>query len=588
MSDLFQFDPMVSLNWLIPFMVFITVYFGWRESRKPYRFRWLRVASQSLAMIALLGLVLRPSYSSRETTPSLMVLTKNYSTRTVDSLLSAHGDLIAVVAPDAVPRIGTASIRSYRELQKKGRVWFVVGDGIPISECDALNEESFVYFPGSFPNGIVELQVSLFQESRKSRLRGTVRDMKNAALTLRGPGGVEDSVRIGKNGFEKFELAFTTKRTGQYVYDLTVRDSTGSTVSEVVPIEVVPSRKLSILLLQTYPQAEGRFLKNYLASNGHFLVTRYQLSKNTLRYEFANGTAEKFKTLSGQVLQSYDLVLADEESMHRLTDVEAGELERSVRGGLGLLLLLQRPPDGKRFPGNVLDLILDQGAPDTIRYSVPGFGTFVSPFVAMRTKLSGTLQPVMTSGQRMLSGFMLQGEGKIGFQSLRETYRLSLGGETESYAALWTPLLEQVARREDFGISARTATQFPVFPDEPIRVEVLGSDPISVNTNSGARIPLTEDVRVDDLWHGTIWGDEPGWTALSVGGNTLRLNVFISRPGSWEGLRRSNQRHANEQIAVSSGKTVSDSWVVKESVSPWIFFVLFLVATGIVWLAPKV
>ncbi len=587
MSDFLEFDPVISfipLMGVISVVVMLTIFFVWKESRMPYRFKGLRVAAQVVAMLAFVGLLLRPSYSTTKPGTSLVLLTPNYSTKTFDSLIVANRSLRVVLAPGVAAREGAAAISSFRQLSTMGEVAFVLGDGIPTASLELLKSDPFIYLRGVIPAGIVSLDLGPFPENRKNFLRGEIRDGNKTRVRLVGPGGVEDSVLIRKNGLQTFQLAFTTKRPGQYVYSLMLTDSTGRKVEEQVPVEVIGARTLRILLLQTYPQAEVRFLKNYLGEKGHAVTTRYQLSRNVFRYEFANTSSIKPGSLTGAMLDEYDLVITDDESLDLLAASERSAIEQSVGQGLGLLMLIQQVPEVSRFPGKAFGLAQDSDVADTIRYSVPGYGNFVSPFTALRTLSGSSVQPVMLTGTRVLSGFVLHGQGKAAFQSLRETYRLALGGETGPYAALWTPLLEQVARREDIGVAARVLSSFPIYPDDPVSIEIIGSGPLTVSTQEGARIPLTEDVRIDDVWGGTFWSDEPGWSSLSISDGFGR-SVFTSKPGDWKSLRISNQQRANARISSDSYST--DLRQLYQPVPQIIFFVLFLLSAGFVWLAPK-
>lgn len=562
------------------------IFLGWRESTQAYRLRPLRVTAQLLSLIALLGLALRPSYSFKVSEPSLLLITENYSTKVSDSLMKVHKDLLLVTAPGVKQVEGGMTIGTYNELPRKGQLRFVTGDGIETSALSLLNDESFSFIPGKEPNGIIALQTGPYEENRRSWVKGAARGMKKSVIRLIGPGGIEDSVRFTTGNEVDFALKFTTKRAGRYVYTLTTVDSAGKRTEDAVPVEVVASRKLSILLLQTYPVPEVRFLKNYLSDKGHTVTARYQLSKNAFRYEWANGASEKLDKLSTGLLGEFDLVITDEEALGQLPAAESVELERAVRDGLGLLMLLQRSPESRRFPGSVLHLSPEPTAPDTIRFTVPDFATYVSPYVALKVNRRDLVQPVLTSGRAMLSGFVLHGDGKVGFQALMESYRLSLSGETAPFAALWTPLLEQIARRLDQRLQAHVTTVFPVYPEEPIEFEILSVSSPEVSV-SGARVPMAEDVHVDGLWHGTTWRSALGWSAISIRGDSSRFNTFVSAPGSWKALRIANQQKANARQATALSSSTSGEHTVQRPISPVVFFVIFLLSFAFVWFAPK-
>ncbi len=581
MFEVLILDPVLPLAWLIVAFGLLLILFSWQEARRPYPVKWLRVIAQVIALIALLGLLLRPSCPVTTRQPMLAVLTPGYLVSQAESLKRADPTLHFVRVPGSKAFAGSDSIASYRELSGLGAIGYVIGDGFPMPYLDG--SRSFQYLPGKPPTGIIQLNAGSFPANRRSWIHGKARDVKGSLIVLRGPGGVEDSVRVRVAEEVPFDLSFVAKAPGRYVYSLSITDASGLIREEEVPIEVVDDRFLSVLILQTYPQAEARFLKNFLSAKGHRLVTRYTLSKGVYRHEFANGATEKIGVLTQASLGSFDLVITDSETIETLAGAELRELEASVAKGVGLLITLRDVPDKTRFPGNALNITLDTSAADTVRYQIGRFGSFVGPFAGIKS--GGHTQVVLRSGPYTLQGFVLSDDGKIGFCTLLETYRLGLGGDNSAYAALWAPLIEQVARREDVPARVGLKSPFPVYPDEPVDVEVIGGEDLTLTDAKGVRIPLAEDVRIDNLWHGTFWPPIAGWATLSISDTTQAL--FVSKPGAWSSVRGENQRRANTLAAGTAKKVIADRTINKE-VPQWIFFVTFVVAMGVVWIGPKV
>ncbi len=582
MNSGIQFSPVVPLYWLLPVTAILIIALCWLESKKPYRFRALRVVAQALAIISLLIISLRPSWQVQVLEGSVVLLTQNFSKRALDSLLKADPALKAVRAPGVTAPGVSDSLGSFREMGSQGAVRFVLGDGVPVAFLDYTRGHSFRFISGHAPVGVTSLYVKDYPEFRRCELTGSVRGSKGGRLTLKGPGGAEDSVEIHSNDQTSFSLRFKTKIPGRYVYTLRLRDSVGQVIDEQVPVEVISSRKLSVLLLQNYPTTEVRFLKNYLTEKGHRLVTRYQLSRNIYRYEVANGAEKPTGALDGDKLLRFDLVVADDGTLKDLSAGEQRDLEAAVREGIGLLVLLNGVGDARRFPGDLLQLTPIAGAPDTVRYTVQGFGSYTGPFVGIR---SGKQVQTMLQGRGfLLQGLALHGLGKVSIQTLRETYRLALGGDNSAYAALWTPLLEQAARREAVANKVQVTTLFPIYPGEPVSFDMISEHSPKVSVD-GTPLPLAEDVAIDDLWHGRYWAGGAGWASFDVGKQDHR-NYFVSKPGSWKSVRRSVQQKSNALVSRSSATTIIRKG--RKEMSLLLFFLLFLICQGFVWLAPKV
>ena len=454
--------------------------------------------AQVVTILALLALVLRPSYMIQRKKPEVLLLTENYSASVADSIIRTNKGIKTILAPD-VRQIGDfEKIESYHQLTGKGILKYVVGDGVPLADLDILKNQSFVYFGTTIPSGIVQLSVEKNYANRRNWIRGRVDNMEGGVIRLNGPEGLADSVMIKASGDSEFELGFVSKLAGRFAYSITITGKSGKSVSYEFPVEVSPPRKLTILFLHQYPQAETKFLKNYLSEEGHSLVVRYRVSRNNVRYEFANGATQRTDKLTPELLQSFDLVLTDDETYGGLTASELDALKDGVDNGLGLLILFNRSVPPKQFVGSALELVSNLQAEDTIRFRVSDFGTFTSPVTPLKVKRPERIQAIMNAGNQVLSGYQLVGTGKIGFQLLQETYRLSLKGESGSYAGLWTPVLERLSRREAVNFSTRVTTDFPIYPNEPVPFDIISSSGAPVVLADGVRIPMIEDVTVDD------------------------------------------------------------------------------------------
>ena len=568
--------------------VLVISFLGWQESRQVHRFRLLRIFTQAVAILALLALVLRPSYMILKEKPKILLLTENYSASVADSIMRTNKEIKTILGPGVRLTDDLERIESYHQLTEKGILKYVLGDGVPLADLDILKEQSFVYFGTVVPSGIVQLGVEKNYANRWNWIRGRVHNLEGGVIRLNGPGGLSDSVTIRASGDSEFNLGFFSKLAGRFAYSITIADKSGKSYAYEFPVEVLSPRKLAILILQQYPQAETKFLKNYLSEEGHSLVVRYRVSRNNVRYEFANGATQRADKLTLELLRSFDLVLTDDETYGGLAAPALDALKDGVDNGLGLLILFNRSVPPKQFVGNSLELVSNPQAEDTIRFRISDFGSFTCPVTALKLRRPERIQAIMNTGNSVLSGYQLMGTGKIGFQLLRETYRLSLKGESGPYAALWTPVLEQLARRETVKFSTRVTTDFPIYPNEPVTFDVVSSNGAPTVLVDGIRTPMIEDVTVDDWWHGKTWADSPGWHSLKIKNDSVRTDFYVSKKDSWTSLRLASQQRANTFRKVrNDGQIQEEMWTVRKPVSPMIFFALFLISSGFLWLAPK-
>jgi hypothetical protein len=110
---------------------------------------------------------------------------------------------------------------------------------------------------------------------------------------------------------------------------------------------------------------------------------------------------------------------------------------------------------------------------------------------------------------------------------------------------------------------------------------------LSVLHDDNQVIPLTEDVLIDNLWIGKSWARDPGWHQFTADSSTC--NYFVSERDAWKSLRVSNQIAANTSSAAGSTESfVPDTISKRTAIPPIFFYLIFLLASAFIWLAPKI
>jgi hypothetical protein len=99
-------------------------------------------------------------------------------------------------------------------------------------------------------------------------------------------------------------------------------------------------------------------------------------------------------------------------------------------------------------------------------------------------------------------------------------------------------------------------------------------------------LPLTEDVRIDNIWHATTWAGNSGWHVLTTR-DSVQLPYYISPDDSWKSLHAANLIDLSQQHGIKR-KEISDSkGIAYTPVPPLIFFIILLLSLGFLWVAPK-
>ncbi len=582
MNKLLLLHPLISPWFIILGALLLLSGLLWFEWRRPAKYLYGRLFASGLLVIALSGVILQPHWRQAVTTDGVVVLTSNYNAALADSVGKSDEALRFVQTPDAKP-FKNATTVSFYQLQREKNIQFVLGDGLPEYFGEEHNYHHR-FLKSKTPIGIIEWnQPENFRVHRKQVIYGKINSEKSAQLILSGPGGAEDSVTVSGKGIQSFQFSITPKQEGKFVYSIRVKGE-NTTQEYPFPVEVKAVEPLRILIVQRFPSAEMRYLKNFLTAQGHRLAVRTQLSKNNFSYEY-NGIAALLKTerLTAALLQSFDVVIMPSETFSGLAASELNAMTAAVENGLGIIKLIDGSEKKNR---SSLVLAIQENSKDTVLLNLNGSPEMLS--VAPWTVKESVEATAIANG-RVVSGFIEKGIGKFGFQFLQETYQLLLRGKEYQYSEVWSPLLERVARTKNQTHKIVIKNSFPIYPNDPIDLDVISAaNQVPELKFNQVAIPLREDVVVDDYRHGKVWADTSGWHSLTIERDSISKNFYVVPEDSWNSLRSMRLREVNQRMATNSSAPGNYRTTQEDQpVPPILCFLLFLFAGGFLWLAPK-
>jgi hypothetical protein len=296
----------------------------WFEWKRLAKYLSARLFATAILVIALASVLLQPHWLQEVTSDGVVVLTPHYDVTLADSLRKSDEALRFVQTPDAKPFKNATTVSLY-QLQREKNIRFVVGDGLPEYFGEAQNYHHR-FLKSKTPIGIIEWNpLENFRVHRKQVIYGKINSEKSAQLILSGPGGAEDSVTVSDKGIHSFQFSVTPKQEGKFVYSIRVKGE-NTTQEYPFPVEVKAVEPLRILIVQRFPSAEMRYLKNFLTAQGHRLAVRTQLSKNNFSYEYNGINALKTERLTSPLLQSFDIVIMPSETFLELPASELNAL----------------------------------------------------------------------------------------------------------------------------------------------------------------------------------------------------------------------------------------------------------------------
>jgi hypothetical protein len=580
MSDRWlTFNPVFSPVGLLAAILLCGLFFSWLERARTLPYVSVRYAALGIMMISLLAILLRPMYKSSQD-KSAILLTPGYQQERVDSLLDAHPDAALIHTPETNP-YRNSRVVSAQHLLSDNDIQFIVGEGLSASAMDLIVPGSYTYIPAPFPSGIIRIAASpAVIAKRENYIEGIFNHADvNTKVYLDGPGGREDSVVLKGQQNEFFRLRFKPKQSGNFLYSLT----DGKSLKEEFPVQVKDDIPMDILVIQHYPTFESQYLKKYLSAH-HRLLVRSQLSRNKFRYEFLNRKPLQISRLNEEQLLDFDMMILDSDAYASLSSDEIKQLQRAVEDGLGVLISLNEPPANNKRLNSLLPVDFKTYTADTAMFVIGSKKITLSSW-PLRPSVDRRIIPILKNKNRILSGYFHHGLGKAGFQLLQQTYQLHLEGDSVSYSELWSNVIGSLAKteRKSFDLSPGT---FPFFEDEPFPVEIISGGDVPSASCDDTPVSLSEDLFIDDVWHGKIWAGKPGWHTLSLKQDSSKFDYYVSHGGDWKSVAITNQI---ERTAIQSGSsTVRNQFrELFKPIPEWIFFSIFLLGAAVLWLIPK-
>jgi hypothetical protein len=583
MSDRWiTFNPVLPTPLLLGGLICLAIIFLWAEQRRAMRYRMARIIAVAILMVSLGALLLRPSYRTTISN-TIILLTAGYDPGKTDSLLDVEPGAMLMHTGEAKPYKNSRLLGSFHDLSDhKDEVRYILGQGLSRDALDVLQHTNYGFIPSPYPSGITALRV---QRPVLPERSNTIEGVFNHApagekLYLSGPGGKEDSVMLAGKANELFSLTFTPKQPGAFLYTLT--GSKG--LNESLPVYVEQQQSSAILFIQHFPTFESRSLKNFLGED-HSILFRYQLSQHKYRYEFINRKPQSLDKLTTGTLAAFDLMIIDSDALQSLSSSELGDVKKSVSEGMGLLILLNDVPSKIKRIQTFLPEVFVPYSSDTAQVRIKA-KKITLPSWAFKVNPDAGIVPTLKNRIRILSGYRYDGFGKTGFQLLQETYRLMLEGDSLAYSALWSDLVGKTARAKKDPFSVRIGDEFPLYPDQPLMADVIagGADPVLLN--DGVRIPLIEDLFIDDVWKGKLWAGRQGWHTLTPAGDSTGVKYYVSDRNNWASLAAANAIARTSQHSVKK-LPEKELTAVFKPVPMWLFYLLFLFSAGFLWLVPK-
>ena len=413
-------------------------------------------------------------------------------------------------------------------------------------------------------------------------------------LVLCGLGIKLDSVNINPNEVADFSLKAKTNQIGYFTYHLCAIQNKDTLQYESIPFEVIEKQPIKVLILASSPDFEYKFLKNWLYQNNYSLAVRTRISKEKFSSDFLNLAATNLNNLNKNLLQKFDLTIADDAELASLGSKEKYALNFQIDNGLGLLIRMaeEKPTSiyADEFSVNNISIKQQQG----FSFKMINDADKTTPLIIenpVQLNSKAIHQPLVLDDKgKIYVDSKIYGAGKVAFTTIPNSYQWFIKGNQKDYAKYWSAIINNTIKKRDLKDEISSKNKF---------LKIYGQTTLLFKGNDKNRLPK---IRVENIaiapiqsqnfsneWAGTFWPIKSGWNKVTING--LRKQLYIFERNSWQAATQLEKINntlnfiKNNQIDSLKSKIILKKQI--KEVSKWFFFMLFLLSCGFLWFEAK-
>jgi hypothetical protein len=566
----------------------------------------LRIAATFLAVSALALLALQPAFLIRKRTQTAILLTQNPSKYILVSLQKKYPSalLLDYAGLSGYPNLTKIVDLSY--LQRKFpqiHQLYILGNGIPEYDLKELANISIKLLPNPLPEGIVALQIpSKITTNIPFEIRGTLytKSPQNQSIILSNVAGNLDSMTIKGQGKHTFRLQALAKNAGNYLFQIKLKTADKIIQQENIPLTIRDGKKLRVWILNSSPNFESKYLKNYLGDAGYTVGVRAVISAGKFKDEWVNAKEQIF--YFGQNLaEKVDILIIDTDYWYQLGAGEQTYIQQAITAsGLGVLIFGNEDITKNNQHPLLRSFALGAYKADTLVFSAPAYqekAQFALSRLPFRFQANWSVIPLLQDAQGNVGiAYKVNGNGKVALSLLPETYHMTLAGQRKLYEIFWANLLNQLAPTETPSQVWKSEKSFH-FTDEPTHwtLQTTEKQPIGIlksPADKSEKIYFRQSPQMEENRQATFWAKEKGWHSLQTEADSTNPHSFyVFEPTAWQSIKITAQLNANQSWANhpennNSQNTLGDFTDTQAIDLLW-FYGLFLFSAGFLWVEGK-
>jgi hypothetical protein len=468
----------------------------------------------------------------------------------------------------------------------------VLGYGLNKDELNQLDTMPVVFHPSVLPDGITAINWNQKLSSGETfKVRGKYKNDRSepVKLLLKGLSTPLDTIIIQANSDQDFELSAIPKNEGRAVYHLQAISGNDTLANENLPVEIEPINPLKILMLSASPGFETRFLKNWLSENGFSVAVRSAISKDKFSSEYVNMQPLNMDRLSAPLLDKFDLIIGD----LSVLKLESVLLKQAVtQKGLGLIIRADTISKTSPWLQNDFPVEKLQIKDEPVSLFIKGEKnkTAALKIDPVFIKYQAGTQPLVNDAQNhVLVNASLAGAGRLLFTTVGNTYNWILAGDKNDYAAFWSRLISNAARK------APITEEWSIIPhlsplNEPVQSQLETSLAPSQITAENSLIAPSQNPDIPFEWKNRYWPSTVGWqSVLQKSGKPAWWYVYGK--DDWKAVKASEKISATRFYAKANRVNTSVTKAIHKKtqieVPKIYFYLLLLLGCTYLWVEKK-
>jgi len=324
---------------------------------------------------------------------------------------------------------GVNSIHEILNSNKAYDTIILKGNGLSQSALALLDSFHLKFEPGEKLKGIQEINIPTIKEKQAWHLTGKVNPTGIKSVSLQQSNGKTLETSLDENG--NFSVRPTSSNRGHYTYSVSVNYA-DTTITESIPIKVLPSEKWSLLAYSSAPSFELNYLKNYWVKLANGFSLRQQVSEDRYKETFLNNPKISLDKINGETLRKFNFLLMDAVSWNKLkSDQQKLALNYVASGRIGLLIFgLEK--------GDQLKQIKNSQVVGSVETTLPDYNIKLDQLKLNSSSRNLKFKTVNTAAIKRY------GLGSIGIMTVNNTHRFILANENTSYQNIWANIFSEL------------------------------------------------------------------------------------------------------------------------------------------------